>query len=71
MMRRFYLIRNDDKTGVSGTGRVLEGVLTVSGRVIVEWIAPYDTIGIYDSLEHFVALHLQLPHQSEMVWLDE
>lgn len=71
MMRRFYLNRNDDKPGVSGVGRVLEGVLTESGRVIVEWIHPYKTIGIYDSLEQFVALHVQLPHVSQMIWIDE
>ena len=63
--------RNDDKTGVTGTGRVLEGVLTDSGRVLVEWIAPYKSIGVYDTLEQFVALHVQLPHQSEIVWVDE
>ena len=57
--------------GVSGTGRVLEGVLTDSGRVLVEWITPYKTIGVYDTLEQFVALHVQLPHQSELVWVDE
>ena len=57
--------------GVSGTGRVLEGVLTDSGRVMVEWITPYKTIGVYDTLEQFVALHVQLPHESEIVWIDE
>lgn len=71
MMRRFVLIRKDDKTGVSGTGSVLEGVLTESGRVIVEWVTPYKSIGVYDSLENFVALHVQLPHESEIVWVDE
>lgn len=71
MMRRFYLTRKDGKAGVSGTGKVLEGVLTDSGRVIVEWIEPFKTVGIYDTLDHFVALHVQLPHVSEMIWLDE
>jgi hypothetical protein len=71
MMRRFYLNRSEDTAGVSGTGRVLEGVLTDSGRVMVEWIAPYKTIAVYDTLEQFVALHVQLPHQSELVWVDE
>jgi len=71
MIRRFYLNRNEDRLGVSGTGKVLEGVLTESGRVIVEWITPYRTISIYDSMEQFVALHVQLPHVSEIVWIDE
>ena len=56
---------------MGGAGKVLEGVLTDSGRVIVEWILPFKTLGIYDTLEHFVALHVQLPHVSEMIWLDE
>lgn len=71
MMRRFYLNRKDDSPGLGETGKVLEGVLTDSGRVIVEWITPFKTVGIYDSLEHFVALHVQLPHVSEMIWVDE
>lgn len=70
-MRRFYLNRKDDSPGTGGAGKVLEGVLTDSGRVIVEWISPFKTLGIYDTLEHFVALHVQLPHVSEMIWLDE
>lgn len=71
MMRRFFLNRGQDTVGVSGTGRVLEGVLTESGRVMVEWITPYKTVAIYDTLEQFVALHVQLPHESELVWVDE
>ena len=71
MMRRFYLTRKDDSSGLGETGKVLEGVLTDSGRVIVEWLTPFKTVGIYDTLEHFVALHVQLPHVSEMIWLDE
>jgi len=39
--KRFYLNRIKDETGISRTGRVLEGVLTQSGKVFVEWRPPH------------------------------
>jgi hypothetical protein len=71
-MRRFYLQRTTDQTGVSGTGRVLEGVETASGRVFVEWRPPRPTLGIYDSIEQFLDIHVRShPDATEMVWVDE
>jgi len=71
-MRRFYLWRLEDETGISATGRVLEGVLTPSGRVIVEWRPPHATITIFNSLEEFRALHVDAhPSKNEIVWVDE
>ncbi|MBB4984980.1 hypothetical protein [Streptomyces nymphaeiformis] len=36
--RRFYLQRNTDVTGASGTGRVADGVLWPDGTATVHWI---------------------------------
>lgn len=69
--RRFYLDRKKDETGVSATGRVLEGVLTPAGKVFVEWRLPRATMGIYNSLEEFKAIHVEShPSCNEIVWLD-
>lgn len=71
-MRRFYLLRSEDETGISATGRVLEGVLTPSGKVIVEWRPPHTTITIFNSLEEFRTLHVDAhPSMNEIIWLEE
>ena len=70
-MRRFYLNRIKDETGVSRTGRVLEGVLTQSGKVITEWRPPHSTIGVYNSMKEFMTIHVDChPSASEVVWID-
>ena len=71
-MRRFYLLRLEDESGISATGRVLEGVLTASGKVIVEWRLPHPTITIFNSLEEFTTLHVDAhPSKNEIVWVDK
>jgi hypothetical protein len=70
--RRFYLNRWIDETGVSKTGRVLEGVITPSNRTIVEWRFPFNSIGIYNSFEEFKRIHVDShPQCSTVVWIDE
>lgn len=70
-MRRFYLNRVKDQTGVSRTGRVLEGVVTQSGKVIVEWRPPHSSVAIYASLAEFLTIHVDChPSCSDLVWID-
>ena len=69
--RRFYLRRIKDETGISRTGRVLEGVLTQSGKVITEWRPPHSTIGVYNSMSEFMTIHVDChPSCNEVVWID-
>lgn len=62
-MRRFTMQRRFDVSGVSGTGVVLEGVHFSTGTVVVHWLtpAPRGSISVFDSLEQFLAVHVQ-PH---------
>lgn len=70
-MRRFYLNRLKDETGVSRTGRVLEGCVTQSGKVFVEWRPPHSTIGIYNSFEEFKTIHVDChPSCNQVVFID-
>ncbi len=70
-LRRFYLRRLKDETGVSRTGRVLEGILTQSGKVITEWRPPHSTIGVYNSFAEFKLIHIDChPSCNQVVWLD-
>jgi hypothetical protein len=70
-VKRFQMVRKIDVNGVSGTGIVLEGVVTASGKCITEWREPYVTNTIFSSFEQFQAIHLDShPGCSEIVWID-
>jgi hypothetical protein len=56
-VRRFYLERTEDISGVSGTGHVAEGVELSDGRCILRWKLPISSIGIYESMPELVAVH--------------
>ena len=56
-MRRFVLNRKEDKTGISGTGIVAEGIEFSRGKVALSWLTQYTSIVIYDSMEHVQAIH--------------
>ena len=62
-MRRFVMHREQDVSGVSGTGLVLEGVLFSTGVVVVHWLTPppRGSISVFDSLDQFLAIHVR-PH---------
>jgi hypothetical protein len=62
-MRTFTVHREYDASGVSGTGIVVEGVLFSTGVVVVHWLtpAPRGSIGVWDSLDQFLSIHVA-PH---------
>jgi hypothetical protein len=72
--RLFTLIRKIDPSGISGTGRVLDGVIFHTGQVVTCWrsdvnldgkdINGYSTLGIYPSYDAFLHVHIE-PHPSE------
>lgn len=66
--RTFTLIRRIDETGVSGTGRVLDGVVFHTGQVVVCWRTDvsgdepgFSSLAIYPSWEAFLHVHVA-PH---------
>jgi hypothetical protein len=79
--RRFRMYRKKDSKKVSGSGWVLDGVLWHTGKVTVCWRTDISldtkvkvsSIAIYDSLEDFLKLHVELhpKNGTEIVWLDE
>jgi hypothetical protein len=71
-MRRFWLNRVKDETGISRTGRVLEGVLCQDGQVIIQWRPPMTSVAIYKDFKTFMAVHVDChPSCSTVVWLDQ
>lgn len=75
--RVFTMVRNADKSGVSGTGRVLDGVVFHNGQVVVCWRTDIDaakhgdsSIGIYPSWEAFKHIHISShpDNKTEIIW---
>jgi hypothetical protein len=62
-IRTFTVCRQNDETGVSGEGVVIEGVSLASGHCIIHWLfpPPRGGIAIFDSLDDFLKVHVK-PH---------
>ena len=56
-MIRFHLHRQEDESGVSGTGVVAEGVRFSDGRCVLRWLTRVSSIAIYNSIEDVEAIH--------------
>jgi hypothetical protein len=69
-MRRFVMHRENDISGVSGTGIVLEGVLFSTGVVVIHWLTPppRGSISVFDSIDQFLAIHVE-PHPANHSFL--
>ena len=68
-MRRFFLNRLEDETGISGTGAVAIGVQFGDGEVVLHWPTGGATTGLYKSIQQLEAIH---GHGGKTVveWLD-
>lgn len=57
-MRNFLLVRDEDVSGISGTGAVAEGTLFTSGKAVLSWFKkPISSIVIYDSMDELISIH--------------
>lgn len=56
-MRRFHLQRNQDATGISGTGRVAEGVIFSTGWVALTWLTEVNSLVFYPSMTNVEHIH--------------
>lgn len=70
MHRRFVFIRDDDETGISGTGLVVMGVLYPDGRCHYRWMTKYQTDQGADDLETLYAVHGH-EGRTRIVFLDD
>ncbi|MFB9991941.1 hypothetical protein ACFFLM_08190 [Deinococcus oregonensis] len=57
--RRFTILRETDATGVSGTGRVLDGVIFHTGQVVVCWRSEHRSITVFENWDAFAGVHLK------------
>jgi hypothetical protein len=56
-MRRFYLERAEDASGVSGTGIVAEGVVFTTGYVALTWLTHLQCNSFYHSVDVMLKIH--------------
>lgn len=57
MIRRFHFERSEDASGVSGCGRVAEGVVFSNGKVALEWLSDHSSTALYDSIKDVELIH--------------
>lgn len=53
----FALDRQEDVSGISGTGVVAVGMVLPSGRVVLEWLGVHNGISVFKSLHDLLAVH--------------
>lgn len=57
-MRMFVLQRDEDETGVSGTGTVAEGIEFSDGTVMLRWIVgDHKSSVVWDDIDSVEAVH--------------
>lgn len=68
-MRTFVLQRDEDETGISGTGTVAEGVMFSDGSIVLRWRGVHRSTVLWDSIDDVQAIH---GHQGKtrIVWHD-
>lgn len=69
-MRRFYLKRIEDESGVSGSGYVAEGIEFSDGSCAINWLTHTACHGIYKNIKQLELVH---GHGGKTVveWKDE
>jgi len=55
--RIFDLVRHRDETGVSGTGKVAEGVLFADGQCVMRWCTSTRSTAIYETIADLIRIH--------------
>ena len=68
MIKHFYLLRDIDETGMSGTGKVSEGVVLPNGIAIMWWLIEPYSIQIYESIEKLEYIHSHGRNTTKVVW---
>ncbi len=70
-MRRFYLERKEDISGMSGTGKIAEGIEWSNGRVAIIWLSSSPSTGQYDSIAALENIHTHGgQHDTKVVYVD-
>lgn len=66
-MKVFELIRKHDVTGVSGSGKVLQGIVFDSGVCVVHWLKPVpgESVSVFKTFNVFKKIHVDSHPENE------
>ena len=56
-MKLFHFERTEDASGVSGIGKVAEGVVFDDGTVVLRWLTEVKSTVIFESIEDVESVH--------------
>jgi len=56
-MKKFWLDRTEDISGISGLGVVAEGIIFSNGKAVLSWLTAGGSIAVYDSIEKLEKIH--------------
>jgi len=77
---RFTMFRRLDTSGVSGTGRILDGIVFPDGITVIRWRSDkkfagrkVNSLGVFQSFEDFKIIHISshVENQTVISWFDE
>lgn len=56
-MTKFWLQRDEDISGTSGTGIVAEGIIFKNGKCVLSWLTDISSICIYNDIKQLEKIH--------------
>lgn len=65
--RKFHLQRHEDTSGVSGLGRIAEGIVFSDGTTVVRWLSACGSTNVYANSEGVKQVHGH-GGNTELVW---
>ncbi len=57
IIEELHLLRDEDVSGVSGTGLIARGVKLASGKVVIEWCSFHSSLAIFSNIADLIAVH--------------
>ena len=69
-MKRFYLRRGQDISGVSGCGNIAEGVQFDTGWCALVWLTGKSAMSYYPDIETLDAIHGH-GGSTKVIWIDD
>lgn len=73
-MTTFTVCRQNDETGISGEGVVIEGCLFATGHTVIHWLTPppRGSIAFFDNFDDFIKIHVSShPKNGTIITFDD
>ena len=70
-LRRFFVLRHRDPSGIAGLGRIVEGVIFPCGKTVLKWRLPTSSLVIFENFTEFHEIYLKAhPTANELIFVD-